>query len=348
MLCEMRGDKAAAEKYETAARRFAEQWIKAADDGDHFRLTFDGPGTWSQKYNLVWDKVLGLGLFPDEVRREEMDYYLKVQNEFGLPLDSRDVYTKLDWILWSATLTGDQEDFRSLVSPVVRFLNHSPDHAPMTDFYRTHDASRVWFTARPVVGGVFMRMLYDDAVWRKWASRDRTVAKDYAGLPGPQRLNMLVPAADTEPASWKYALEQPSGDWHMPEYDDSEWDAGMSGFGTPGVPNAEVGVIWQTPIIWLRRTFDMPETDARPHLYLHHDEDVQVYLNGVLAAERAGFDLDYSVVNIRDEALATLKPTGNVLAIVCRQTRGGQYIDAGLVTIADEEPTVAGGSERRF
>jgi hypothetical protein len=347
-LCEMRGDGESAEKYKEVAKRFAQQWIEAADDGDHFRLTFDGKGTWSQKYNLVWDKVLGLDLFPDEVRRKEMDYYLKVQNEYGLPLDSRDVYTKLDWILWSATLTGDDEDFRSLVSPVVRFLNHSPDHVPMTDWYRTHDASRVWFTARPVVGGVFMRMLYDDAVWRKWASRDATSAKDYAGLPSPPRLNVLVPAADTEPVSWRYAFERPGENWHTCAFDDSDWEVGKAGFGTPGVPNAEVGVVWQTPMIWIRREFAMPETTARPHLYLHHDEDVQIFLNGVLAAEWAGFDVSYSVVNIRDEALATLKPTGNVMAIVCRQTRGGQYIDAGLVTLADDEASVAGGSGPRY
>lgn len=336
-LCDMRGDQARADEYSAIAKQFVTQWIDAADDGDHFRLTFDGANTWSQKYNLVWDQVLGLGLFPDDVRRKEMDYYMKIQNAYGLPLDSRNVYTKLDWVLWSATLTNDARDFRSLVSPVVRFLNETPDLVPMTDLYRTHDATRVGFTARPVVGGVFLRMLYDDVLWRKWASRDKTKAGDYAPMPKPPRITPIVPTADTKPSDWRYTFDEPAGDWRMPDFDDSPWRVGKSGFGTPNVPNAAVGSEWKTPDIWLRRTFDMLKLDGRPFLYLHHDEDAQIYLNGILVAEPTGYDTAYNVAWIRDEALATLKPTGNVLAIHCRQTRGGQYIDAGIVAVEEDD-----------
>ncbi len=88
-LCEMRGDKAKAAEYAKLAKEFAARWVKEADDGDHFRLAFDKPGTWSQKYNLVWDRILGLNLFPAEVARKEMAYYRKIQNKYGLPLDNR-------------------------------------------------------------------------------------------------------------------------------------------------------------------------------------------------------------------------------------------------------------------
>jgi len=341
LLCEMRGEADRADEYRKLAKKFAGQWIKAADDGDHYRLTFDGTGTWSQKYNLVWDKILGLDLFPDDVREKEMAYYRKVQNEYGLPLDSRDVYTKLDWILWSATLTQNDEDFRALVAPVVRFLSESPDMSPMTDWYRTHDATKVWFTARPVVGGVFLRLLYDEEIWKKWASRDTTKAKDYAPLPEEPKVTVVVPAADVEPAEWQYTFNQPTPGWQETGFVDEEWQKGRSGFGTPEVMNSIVSVRWQTPDIWLRRKFDMPKVDSRPFLYLHHDEDVQVYINGVLAVERTGFELDYVVAHIRDEAVAALKSTGNVLAIHCRQSRGGQYIDAGIVTIGEEPQRVA-------
>lgn len=115
------GEKAAAAEYRELARGFAARWVAEADDGDKFRLTFDRPGTWSLKYNLVWDRILGLELFPPEVARKEVAHYRKVQNKYGVPLDSRQGYTKLDWILWSATLTQNRADFEALTAPVFAF-----------------------------------------------------------------------------------------------------------------------------------------------------------------------------------------------------------------------------------
>jgi hypothetical protein len=172
-LSRMRGDTAAAREYRSLAERFAAEWQKQANDGDHFRLAFDQPGTWSQKYNLVWDRVLGLGLFPASVARKELAFYRRHQQRYGLPLDNRRLYTKLDWITWTATLTGERADFDALVAPVFDFLNASPNRVPMTDWYWTHDATKVGFQARSVVGGVFLKLLYDARVWKKWSQRER-------------------------------------------------------------------------------------------------------------------------------------------------------------------------------
>ncbi|MBE3100449.1 MAG: DUF4965 domain-containing protein [Planctomycetes bacterium] len=185
MLCDMKGEKDRAAAYRGLAREFAAKWVKEADDGDHYRLAFDKPGTWSQKYNLVWDRILGLGLFPPQVATKEMAFYRKTQNRYGLPLDNRQKYTKLDWVLWTATLTGSREDFEALVNPVWDFLNETPDRIPMTDWYMTDTARKRGFQARPVVGGVFARMLYDEAVWKKWAGRDKARPGDWAPLPAP-------------------------------------------------------------------------------------------------------------------------------------------------------------------
>jgi len=168
-LCEMKGEKDRAATYRNLAKEFAAKWVKEADDGDHFRLAFDKPGTWSQKYNLVWDRILGLNLFPPAVAQKEMAFYRRIQERYGVPLDNRRLYTKLDWVTWTATLTGSRADFEALVNPVFDMLNATPHRVPMTDWYWTHDATKAGFQARSVVGGVFLRLLYDAPVWRKWA-----------------------------------------------------------------------------------------------------------------------------------------------------------------------------------
>jgi len=167
-LCEMNGKKAEAQVYKKTAADFAREWVKKADDGDHFRLAFDKPGTWSQKYNLLWDKILGFNLFPAEVARKEIAFYKKVQLPFGLPLDNRKEYTKLDWILWTATLAESADDFTALLKPVYEFLNKTPDRVPLTDWYWTNTAKKTGFQARPVVGGVLIKMLADPALVKKW------------------------------------------------------------------------------------------------------------------------------------------------------------------------------------
>jgi len=182
-LAAARGEQAVAQEYRALAEQFAARWAKEAAEGSRFRLAFDRPGTWSQKYNLVWDRLLGLNLFPASVGQQEMAFYRNAQGPYGLPLDSRRLYTKLDWITWTATLTGRRADFEALVHPIFAFLNTTPHRVPMTDWYWTHDATKAGFQARSVVGGVFLRLLYEPAVWKKWAGREKTKAAGWAGLP---------------------------------------------------------------------------------------------------------------------------------------------------------------------
>ncbi len=173
LLCRMVGDAARAEEYHRIARQMAQQWTRMADDGDHYRLAFDKPGTWSQKYNLVWDELLGLHLFPKEVARKEIAYYKTKMNPYGLPLDNRHPYTKLDWTVWTATLAESREDFNLFVDRVWRWMNETPSRVPLTDWYWTHDGKQVGFQARSVVGGVFIKMLTDATIWHKWLTRSR-------------------------------------------------------------------------------------------------------------------------------------------------------------------------------
>lgn len=166
------GDDARATRFRTAAAAAAQRWqVDALDGSGCYRLAFDQPGTWSQKYNLVWDKLLGLELFPAVVAQRELAHYRRIQGQYGLPLDNRRSYTKLDWILWSATLTGDDGDFAALLAPVMAFMRDTPDRVPLTDWYETTNARKVGFQARSVVGGVFLRMLYDPSWRQKYRGR---------------------------------------------------------------------------------------------------------------------------------------------------------------------------------
>jgi Domain of unknown function (DUF1793). len=160
-LADMLGKKDIAEKYTAIAKEMSGKWVEMANDGDHYRLTFDQPGTWSQKYNLVWDKILGFNLFDPAVAQKEIAYYLTKQNTYGLPLDNRKTYTKSDWIMWTATLASDQETFQKFIDPLHKAFNESPTRVPMTDWYETTDAKQVGFQARSVVAGYFMKMLAD-------------------------------------------------------------------------------------------------------------------------------------------------------------------------------------------
>ena len=161
-LASMLGKTAEAQAFERKAVEMAGIWKKNALATDHYKLAFDSPeDSWSQKYNLVWDKLLGLNLFEEEVRQREIEFYLGKMNRYGLPLDSRRQYTKTDWILWTATMAKDEESFRKFLLPVHKFYNETMDRVPLGDWIDTDKPTHISMIARSVVGAFFMKMYYD-------------------------------------------------------------------------------------------------------------------------------------------------------------------------------------------
>ncbi|MEM6391387.1 MAG: DUF4965 domain-containing protein [Planctomycetota bacterium] len=160
-VCDRLGAKARRDHCASEARAMADYVLKRADDGDHYRLAYDQPGTWSLKYNLVWDRLMGLGLFERTVYERELARYEQEMLPYGIPLDSRDEFTKSDWYVWCASMLPQPEDFRRWIEPLWRSLHETTDRVPMTDWYYADTALQRGFQNRSVVGGLFIRLLFD-------------------------------------------------------------------------------------------------------------------------------------------------------------------------------------------
>ncbi len=162
------GDTKLAERYAKVVRPLPATWEKMARDGDHYKLAFDQPGTWSQKYNLVWDKILDLRLFPEKLIETEWTFYETQMKPYGLPLDNRKTFTKLDWEVWTGTLSNDPRQFQDLLHRLVVWTDTTGSRVPTTDWYDTISGRQMGFQARSVVGGVFIKALLDPLIASKW------------------------------------------------------------------------------------------------------------------------------------------------------------------------------------
>ncbi|MCL2013783.1 MAG: DUF4965 domain-containing protein [Oscillospiraceae bacterium] len=160
LLCEMWNEPSEAKKYMDAARDMAKEWVKNSANGDgSTRLAFDQPGSVSMKYNSVWDKLFGTGLFPEKIIADEMASCLGRMNAYGLPLDNRADYTKTDWLVWTATLCSDKANFEKMVDLLHFMYTLTPSRVPMTDWYSTITSMQIGFQHRTVQGGLWIKSL---------------------------------------------------------------------------------------------------------------------------------------------------------------------------------------------
>ncbi|HEY5392826.1 MAG TPA: sugar-binding domain-containing protein [Hanamia sp.] len=156
-------------------------------------------------------------------------------------------------------------------------------------------------------------------------------------------LSALLPTSEKEGRNWKYTFEKPSnGNWYSKKFDDGKWKTGEAGFGTKETPGAVVRTVWNTDNIWIRQEFSLGNLSKMDRdnlvLYLHHDDDCEVYINGVKAADAKNYTSGYSMTQIdksaKDALIANAK---NIIAIHCHQKQGGQYIDAGLSIVSNHK-----------
>ncbi len=158
-MAKMKGLNDVYEKYNKRAKEMAAVWEKETKAGDHYVLAYNADAeTWSQKYNMVWDKLWGTNILPNNAMKTELEYYMKKQNTYGLPLDCRRDYTKSDWIMWTAAMCDDDKDFLKFVDPIYKYINETQSRVPISDWSDTKTGNMVGFKARSVIGGYWMRV----------------------------------------------------------------------------------------------------------------------------------------------------------------------------------------------
>jgi hypothetical protein len=176
-------------------------------------------------------------------------------------------------------------------------------------------------------------MTYDRALIKGDEARLR--AANLSLFTTPPAMKPVVEPSRDSAVEWRYTTAAPPSGWFSRDFDDAAWASGPGGFGARNPPGSVVRTVWNTPDIWLRRSFDLPAgfTATNPKFIIHHDEDVEVYINGVLALKAGGYSTDYEIAALTPEGRAALTPGSNVFAVHCRQTSGGQYIDVGIIDL---------------
>ena len=292
-------------------------WLKAHDGT---RLVNNASG-WT---DMGGRDVSDMHEYPGPAQPPLEDARAALLGEFGglgLPLESHTWIAKGNWGYRSFTSLADLGRTYLDLLRQVRIL--AAEGLAAAVYTQTTDVE-------VEVNGV---MTYDRAIVKLPPGAPAAHAALFANLP---RVRHLVPSSDREPQAWRYTTNLPSGEWYSTEFADAAWQEGTGGFGAPDTPRAHVGTPWLTSDIWLRRTFDLHgSAPANPHLRIFHDEDAEVYLNGTRVASLAGYTGAYAYVPLDGAARTALHEGRNTLAVHVKQTRGGQFIDVGLVDVIE-------------
>ena len=237
----------------------------------------------------------------------------------GLPIEGHTWLDKNNWGYRSYT------DKASLTAAYLDLINQLPIHISRGL------AAAVYTQTTDVEIEVNGWLTYDREVWKidPDTAAEATRAL-YLGIP---QFSTVIPDAQLRPQVWRYTFDAPADGWEQPGFDASAWKEGRAGFGSNGTPGAIVETEWTTPDIWLRQTVSLDKPLARPAISIHHDEDCEVYINGTLALKRTDYTTGYIYLPLSKDAAKLLRIGENTIAVHCRQTRGGQYIDVGIVDV---------------
>ena len=297
-IMKMYGREDQAERYMNTARKMAQIWEIDARDGDHYKLAFDRGGSWSLKYNMVWDKLWGINIFPKQVIEREMKYYLTKMNAWGVPLDNREKYTKSDWLIWAASMADDTETFVKFSDPLWKWVNETTDRVPLCDWYWTDSRHMKGFRARSVIGGHWMKVLMDKykpaSEETGWAPQGYKIKTQWtsqvdpaAPLPEYPRPQMVRGEWMNLNGLWDYALTGAS-QRTIP----TAWDGKiLVPFPVESSLSGVMRTLDKNNYLWYQRSFTIPETWKGRNVVLNFgavDYQARVYVNGTLVTTHTG------------------------------------------------------------
>jgi len=282
---------------------------------DPHRLVNNASGWVDRKVGDVHD----VHAYPGPAMAEPEDRRASVLGEFGglgLPLKDH---------LWQADKNWGYRKFETIEGLNKRYLKLIMDLHPLIGMGLS---AAVYTQTTDVEGEVNGFMTYD----REVIKVDEMILKplhDHLYVTAPT-ITTVIPTSRKEKREWRYTLISPAPGWTEKDFDDSSWEKGFGGFGKKGTPGAHINTPWETSDIWIRTTFDLDTSLKNPHLMIHHDEDAEVYINGTLAAKLTKFTMNYKLYPLSEAAKNLLVKGGNIIAVHCHQTGGGQFIDLGV------------------
>lgn len=290
------GAKRDIEKFQNAAKNMALLWEADARDGDHYRMEFHKSGTWSQKYNLVWDNMWGYNIFPPEVADREIKFYLGKQQKYGLPLDNRDLQTKSDWIFWTASLAPDTDTFLKFSDRHYDYMNETTSRIPLSDYYLSNTGVTCNFSGRSVIGGLWIKVLKDRIQPKPqetaWAPKGNHIKTRWAADVTPENALPEYPRPLLQRSRWMnlnglwdYAITDQNSS--VKEFEGQilvpyPIESSLSGVMRPLEPGKA---------LWYKREITIPEEWAGKNIILNFgavDYKADVYINGTSGRDRIG------------------------------------------------------------
>jgi len=292
-------------------------WLQAYDPS---RLVNSASG-WTDRGT---GDVSDLHAYPGPTIPANDERRVRVLGEFGglgLPLEG---HTWLDSDNWGYRTFTDRsalgDAYRGLIAQVRYLIGDGLSAAVYT---QTTDVEIE-------VNGV---VTYDRAIVKLPSDAAEINQRLYAP---PPIVRGVVATSRAEGQPWRYTTAMPSDEWMQPDFDDTAWQDGLGGFGHTSDTGTHVRTVWTTDDLWLRRTFELSEAElVAPQLIVRHDDDAEIFINGELAARLEGSNQTYTLHSLPDAVRRLLRPGPNTLAVHVKNTRGAQYVDAGLVEVLE-------------